>query len=114
MILGATPIFTTAVTAVFVRRMPRPLRLLGACVGFCGIGLITYSPVGGGGTAHARGIALRLAGGLSAGIAFNIATPLQRTYGPSPVVVHTQPFAVVWILPFAIATSEAATRMPRR
>lgn len=99
MINGALPVFTVAVTALFVRRAPSAFRILAVLVGFGGIALISYGSIQDSGGADARGIVLLVLAVLSYAVAVNVSTPLQRKYGSLPVILHVQLAAVLWTAP---------------
>jgi len=99
MINGALPVFTVAVTAVFLRRPPTAFRVLAVIVGFGGIALISYGSIQDSGGADARGIVLLVLAVLSYAVAVNVSTPIQRKYGSLPVILHVQLAAVLWTAP---------------
>jgi drug/metabolite transporter (DMT)-like permease len=100
MINAATPLFVALVAAFLVRRLPSHLQTVGLVVGFAGVVAISLPSVGSG--SNALGIGLVLLAALLYGVAFNIASPLQRRNGSLPVIWRAQLVAVVLVLPFAI------------
>ncbi len=109
MVNGALPVFTVAVTAVFVRRMPSLYRIAAVLVGFGGIALVSYGSMRDSGSADARGITFLLLAVLCYAVAVNVATPIQRRYGSLPVILHVQVFAILWTLPAGLEGARTST-----
>jgi drug/metabolite transporter (DMT)-like permease len=99
MINGSLPVVTVVVTAIVTRRSPTPYRVAAVLAGFAGIALVSAGSLGEDGAADVRGIALLLLAVLSYAVAVNVAVPLQRRYGPLPVLLHIQLAAILWTLP---------------
>src|SRR5690554_4840940 len=85
MINGAAPLFTAAVAALWYRRAPRRWQLSGLLIGFVGV-LTIYWPTLDEMQATALGAGLILLATLFYGIAFNLASPLQKRNGALPVI----------------------------
>jgi drug/metabolite transporter (DMT)-like permease len=66
MMNGGLPVVVTVVTAIWVRSVPSPRRMLAVLVGFSGIALIAVPSIREGSTADAKGISLLLMALLSA------------------------------------------------
>ena len=102
MMNGGLPVVVTVITAIWVRSVPSPRRILAVLVGFCGIALIAVPSIREGSTADAKGIALLLLALLSYAIAINLARPLQTIYSPARLMLHVELVALVMSLPFGL------------
>lgn len=101
MINGATPLFTTLVAVVLLRRLPGRWQVVGLAVGFLGVVAIGLPNVRGA-DASPFGVGLLLLAVLLYGFAFNLAVPLQQRHGALPVLLRAQLVAVVVVAPFAL------------
>jgi len=98
---GSMPLFSAALAALLLRRMPGPPQVLGLAVGFTGVLLVTLSEataIGG----SALGIALLLFATALYAVAFNLVVPLTQRYGSLPVLLRAQLVALALVLPFGI------------
>jgi drug/metabolite transporter (DMT)-like permease len=110
MINGSLPVMTVAVTAMFTRAAPSAYRVGAVLVGFVGITAISIGSIGGvAGAADLRGVLLLLAAVACYAVAVNIAAPLQRRYGPLPVILHVQVAAVLWTMPAGLEAVGSST-----
>jgi drug/metabolite transporter (DMT)-like permease len=99
MLNGAMPLFSAAIAALLLRRLPGPLQAAGLVLGFGGIVLISLPDFGLGGTA-AAGVALVILATVCYGFAVNLAVPLQQRYGSLPVLLRSQMVAITLTAPF--------------
>jgi drug/metabolite transporter (DMT)-like permease len=85
MLSAATPLFTALVATLLARRLPGGRQRAGLLIGFLGVLVIGWPSLHG---AHATalGAALVLLATLLYGIVFNLAAPLQRRHGATPVL----------------------------
>ena len=106
MINGGVPVFASLFAGLAARRFPRPLQIVGILVGFAGVILVGWPAVQGA-RSTALGTALVLLATISYGVALNIAVPLQKRYGPLPVLLRAQAVA------FALTIVPALIALPR-
>jgi drug/metabolite transporter (DMT)-like permease len=97
MINASAPLFTAAVAAVAVRRLPAAARLVGLLIGFVGVVAISAPSIGTG--SSALGVLLVTLATFLYGCAINLAAPLQRRNGALPVIWRAQLFGLVALLP---------------
>lgn len=102
MINGAMPLFAAAVYALLLRHPPAGRQVLGLLVGFAGV-VVILVPEAGEASASLLGAGLVLVATACYGLAANLAVPLQQRYGSLPVILRTQLFALVTVLPFGLA-----------
>jgi drug/metabolite transporter (DMT)-like permease len=102
MMNGGLPVVVTVVTAIWVRSVPSPRRILAVLVGFSGIALIAVPSIREGSTADAKGISLLLMALLSYAVAINLARPLQAIYSPATLMLHVELVALAMSLPFGL------------
>ncbi len=93
MINGSMPIFAGIIAALLARRLPPAKTIVGIGVGFLGVFAVSW-PAAQGSSATALGAALVLGATACYGVAVNVAVPLQRRYGPLPVILRAQLVAV--------------------
>jgi len=98
---GSMPLFSAALAALLLRRLPGPPQLLGLAVGFTGVLLVTLSEATGIGGSP-LGIALLLFSTMLYAVAFNLAVPLTQRYGSLPVLLRAQLVAIAVVLPFGL------------
>jgi drug/metabolite transporter (DMT)-like permease len=98
---GSMPLFSAALAAVLLRRLPGPRQLSGLAVGFAGVLLVTLSEATGIGGSP-LGVSLLLFSTMLYAVAFNLAVPLTQRYGSLPVLLRAQLVAVAFTLPFGI------------
>ena len=103
MLNGAAPIFTAVVATILLRRPPGSRQLVGIPLGFLGVAAIALSAAGHGSN-EALGVALILVATICYGIAFNIATPLQQTYGSLPVMARILAIGAVLTAPIGLSS----------
>jgi drug/metabolite transporter (DMT)-like permease len=101
MINGAMPLFTVAWAVLLLRRLPRPVHLVGLAIGFAGIAAICWPELQVS-QASAVGVALLVVAVMFYGLAANIAVPLQQRYGALPVLLRAQLAALVIVIPFGL------------
>lgn len=102
MMNGGLPVVVAVVTAIWVRVMPSPRRILAVLVGFSGIALIAVPSIQDGSTADVRGILLLLLALLSYAVAINLARPLQAIYSPAALMLNVELVACVFSLPYGL------------
>ena len=102
MMNGGLPVVVTVVTAIWVRSVPSPRRMLAVLVGFSGIAFIAVPSIREGSTADAKGITLLLLALLSYAVAINLARPLQAVYSPATLMLHVELVALLMSLPFGL------------
>ena len=102
MMNGGLPVVVTVVTAIWIRSVPSPRRMLAVLVGFSGIALIAVPSIREGSTADAKGITLLLLALLSYAVAINLARPLQAIYSPATLMLHVELVALLMSLPFGL------------
>jgi drug/metabolite transporter (DMT)-like permease len=102
MMNGGLPVVVTVITAIWVRSVPSPRRILAVLVGFSGIALIAVPSIREGSTADAKGISLLLLALLSYAVAINLARPLQAIYSPATLMLHVELVALALSLPFGL------------
>ena len=102
MMNGGLPVVVAVVTAIWVRVMPSPRRILAVLVGFSGIALIAVPSIQDGSTADAKGILLLLLALLSYAVAINLARPLQAIYSPAALMLNVELVACVFSLPYGL------------
>jgi len=102
MMNGGLPVVVTVVTAIWVRVVPSPRRILAVLVGFSGIALIAVPSIHDGTTADAKGILLLLLALLSYAVAINLARPLQAVYSPATLMLNVELVACLFSLPYGL------------
>jgi len=102
MMNGGLPVVVNVITAIWVRNVPSPRRILAVLVGFSGIALIAVPSIREGSTADAKGISLLLLALLSYAVAINLARPLQAVYSPATLMLHVELVACALSLPFGL------------
>lgn len=102
MMNGGLPVVVTVVTAIWVRVVPSPRRILAVLVGFSGIALIAVPSIHDGSTADAKGILLLLLALLSYAVAINLARPLQAVYSPATLMLNVELIACIFSLPYGL------------
>ena len=102
MMNGGLPVVATVITAIWVRSVPSPRRMLAVLVGFSGIALIAVPSMREGSTADVKGISLLLLALLSYAVAINLARPLQAIYSPATLMLHVELVALALSLPFGL------------
>ena len=102
MMNGGLPMVVTVITAIWVRSVPSPRRILAVLVGFSGIALIAVPSIREGSTADAKGILLLLLALLSYAVAINLARPLQAIYSPATLMLHVELVALAMSLPYGL------------
>ena len=102
MMNGGLPVVVTVITAIWVRSVPSPRRMLAVFVGFSGIALIAVPSIREGTTADAKGISLLLLALLSYAVAINLARPLQAIYSPATLMLHVELVALALSIPFGL------------
>lgn len=102
MMNGGLPVVVAVVTAIWVRVIPSPRRILAVLVGFSGIALIAVPSIQDGSTADAKGILLLLLALLSYAVAINLARPLQAIYSPAALMLNVELVACVFSLPYGL------------
>lgn len=104
MLNAAAPLFTAAIAAVLVRRLPGAGQQTGLLIGFLGVVVVSWPAVDG---AHATalGAALVLLATLLYGVAFNLAAPLEARHGALPVVWRAEIVALVLLAPAGLASA---------
>ena len=102
MMNGGLPVVVTVITAIWVRSVPSPRRILAVLVGFSGIALIAVPSIREGSTADAKGISLLLMALLSYAVAINLARPLQAIYSPATLMLHVELVALAMSLPYGL------------
>lgn len=100
---GATPMFAALFAATLFGRRTSGAQLVGVIVGFAGIVLISLPSLGEGST-EALGVGLVLLATVCYGLATNLVAPLQGRYGSRAVMGKMLALAVVWTLPFGLAS----------
>ena len=93
---GTMPLFSAALAALLLRRLPGPAQLGGLAVGFTGVLLVTLSEATGAGGSP-LGIGLLLFSTVLYAVAFNLAVPLTQRYGSLPVLLRAQLVAVAFV-----------------
>jgi drug/metabolite transporter (DMT)-like permease len=109
MINAAAPLFTAAIAAVLVRRLPSRIRGTGLLIGILGVAVISIPSIEGG--SSGLGVALVAIATFLYGCAFNLNAALQRRNETLPVVLRAQLAALVLLAPIGavgIAGSEFA------
>ena len=101
MINGAMPIFAVAWATYLLRRLPGWRQLVGIGIGFLGI-LLVFVPELQASATTALGAILALAAVFFYGLATNLAVPLQQKYGSPPVVLRSQLFSLLLVLPWGL------------
>ena len=103
LINGALPIFAVAFGSIMLRRAPGRMQTLGLALGFVGIMAIAL-PSFSEGSSEAIGVLMALLAVVCYGIAVNIVAPLTQRYGSLPVMARVVGLAVIWTLPFGVAS----------
>jgi drug/metabolite transporter (DMT)-like permease len=101
MINGAMPIFAVAWATYLLRRLPGWRQLVGIGIGFLGI-LLVFVPELQASATTALGAILALVAVFFYGLATNLAVPLQQKYGSPPVVLRSQLFSLLLVLPWGL------------
>jgi len=101
MLNGSMPVFSAAIAAFLLRKVPGRYQIIGVLVGLLGIVAISLPGIEGG-PAVLRGTLLVLAATVAYGVSVNLAVPLQQRYGAFPVILRAQLVAVVLVAPFGI------------
>lgn len=101
MINGGTPLFAAVIAALLLRKLPRPVQMVGLLVGFTGVALVTL-PAASSASGSPFGIALIILATALYGLAFNLTVPLAQRYGSLPVLLRAQLVAIVVVLPFGV------------
>jgi len=102
MLNGAMPLFTAAIAATLLRRLPGRVQLLGLLIGFIGVVLVMWPALDDGSSSSLTGIGLVLLAVACYGFSTNISVPLQQEYGAPAVTFRAQLGALVMTVPFAI------------
>ena len=100
MLNGAVPLFTAAIAAIMLSRLPPVRQAIGLLVGAIGIVMIGLPAFGEGGNS-AAGVGLIVIALLSYGLSINISVPLTQKYGPLAVLWRAQAIALVLSTPGA-------------
>lgn len=98
---GATPIFAAGIAALVLRQRTRGAQLAGIFVGLAGLAMVSLPSINEG-TSQASGVAMVVAATFCYGIAFNIAAPLQHTYGAVQVMSWVLGLAALLNIPFGL------------
>jgi drug/metabolite transporter (DMT)-like permease len=112
MINGAMPLATAAWSIALLRAWPPRTQVIGLVVGFLGIVAVTLPEVplgasGDGGTA--LGVALAVIAILFYGLAAVLAVPLQQRYGAMPILLRSQGYAAILVIPIGLTGLGAST-----
>ncbi len=99
MLNGATPLFAAFIATLMLGKLPPRQQVIGLGVGFAGVLLIGLTSVGEE-SSSLGGIFLILIALCSYGVAYNIAVPLQQSYGSLPVIWRA--LAVGFVLTFPL------------
>lgn len=100
MINGTVPVIAAVLAVAFTRRLPPANQRVGLAVGLAGIIGIAIPSMDTSATAF--GTMLLVLAVLCYGLAINLGTPLQRSYGALPVILRAQLFALVLTAPLGI------------
>jgi drug/metabolite transporter (DMT)-like permease len=109
MLNGAMPLFTAAISALLLRRVPGGRQLAGLLVGFAGVVLVMAPALDHGADASATGVALVLVALVCYGIAANVSVPVQQRRGVLPVIFRVQLGALAMTAPFGLAGLAGST-----
>lgn len=101
MIDSALPLTATAWSVLLLRRWPGRTQLFGLILGFAGIVAISWPGLQES-QATALGIGLLILAVVLYGLATNIAVPLQQRYGSLPILLRSQLFALIIVVPFGL------------
>ncbi|MEA2476093.1 MAG: hypothetical protein QOC87_292 [Actinomycetota bacterium] len=96
---GAVPLFAALIASVMLHRLPASRQMLGLLIGFGGVLAISWPAIHGR-PATLLGIGLLLIAVVLYGLAANLAVPLQQKYGSMPVLLRSELFAALCLLPF--------------
>jgi drug/metabolite transporter (DMT)-like permease len=99
---GAMPLFSAALAAVLLRRLPGRWQAAGLAIGFAGVLAVTLSGATGA-TGSPLGMGLLLLATVLYALSFNLAIPLTQRYGSLPVLLRAQLVAIAVVLPFGLA-----------
>ncbi len=102
LLMGGTPLFAGIFAAILFDRRPRGPQLWGMAVGFVGVALISVGSGSTGGSGSWAGVAMVLVATVFYGLATNLASPLQATYGSVPVMAGMLGLATIWTAPFGL------------
>lgn len=102
MLNGDLPLFSAAVAAALLRRLPGRSQLFGLALGFAGVVLVSLPSLRGT-SRTAFGAALVILATASYGLATNLVVPLQQRYGSLAVIWRAQAVAMVITAPLGIA-----------
>jgi drug/metabolite transporter (DMT)-like permease len=102
MMNGALPVVVAVVTAIWVRILPSPRRIIAVVIGFSGIALIALPSTSHGTAADTKGILLLIVALLSYAVAINVARPLQAIYSPANLMLHVEVVAFILSAPFGL------------
>lgn len=98
---AVSPLVTTFIASVLLRRMPRPVQLLGFGVGLGGLFLL-WLPSLRGASAEVLGLAVIVLGVVSYSLGANLAVPLQHRYGAMQLMLRAQLVAFVALTPLGL------------
>ena len=112
MINGGTPLLVAIISSVLLRHLPGVRQRVGLIVGLVGIVLVSF-PSFGGGQNSIIGVLMVLGAITGYGFSFNLAVPLQQTFGALPVIFRAQAVAVLLSIPglvLGVGSSSVQTR----
>lgn len=102
MLLAIVPIFSTSISIVLMRTLPRLQQVVGIVSGFVGAVGIAL-PVASASRAEAWAVALVMVAALFYGMSINLAVPLQQRYGATAVMMRAIGVATVATAPLGVA-----------
>lgn len=108
MLIGALPLFTAALAAALLRRLPPRRQVAGLLVGLGGVVVIAVPSLGRSGST-ALGTVEVLVAVACYSVAVNLSVPLQQRYGPVPVLARAQRVATVLVVPLGLAHVPGST-----
>lgn len=108
MLNGAVPLFTAIIAAAVARRVPGWRQQLGLLVGLIGVVVVSIPSVAGA-RATALGTALVLLATFLYGVAVNVLAPLQKQYGPLPIIWRAEIVATLLLVPMGAAALPSST-----
>jgi drug/metabolite transporter (DMT)-like permease len=108
MVNGAMPLTTALWATVLLRRLPGRTQLIGLVIGFAGIVAISLPEIRGS-SATALGVGLVILAVVLYGLAANVAVDLQQRYGALPVLLRTQLFALIVVVPLGLMAVPGST-----
>lgn len=97
---GTVPVITAVLAVAITRRLPPANQRVGVAVGLAGIVGIAIPSLET--TATTFGTMLLVLAVLCYGLAINLGTPLQRSYGALPVILRAQLIALVLTAPLGV------------